>query len=238
MTTRLDGPLKKEITTSQTANLEPALYAPVPPSAISRVLHALCMLPLLLVAPGAHAEIYKCVSKEGRIAFQDSPCIGATGTTVTIRPANSGVVVVQPKAAPSRATASKGDADEASASVTTTRPTQAQRDAATLKTMETDRRRRSIDYDLGEADSALDSLKSSMEQNLAGLRARKDTLTNSVPGSPLEQNAANDLQIASDRYQVQIRAAQDRVAELKKARDDLSAAAKADTRSVSSELKR
>lgn len=195
------------------------------------------MLAPLLVVPIAHAEIFKCVSKDGRVAFQDSPCIGATGTTITVRPANSGVVVVPPKPAPSRATASRSDADDAGPSVTTTRPTQAQRDAATLKTMETERRRRTIDYDLGEADSALDSLKSSMEQNLTGLRARRDTLTNSVPGSPLEQNAANDLQVASDRYEVQIRAAQDRVTELKKARDDLTTAAKADTRSASSEPK-
>ena len=209
-----------------------------PGLAALRVLSASLMVAPLLFPPIAHAEIFKCVSRDGRVAFQDSPCIGATGTTITVRPANSGVVVVQPKPAPSRATASKSDADDAGPSVTTTRPTPAQRDAATLKAMETDRRRRAIDYDLDEADSALDSLKSSMELNLTGLRARRETLTNSVPGSPLEQNAANDLQIASDRYQVQIRAAQDRVAELKKARDDLSAATNPDTRSASSESKR
>ena len=197
---------------------------------------AMFALPALFGATIAHAEIFKCVSKEGRVTFQDSPCVGVVGTTVTIRPENSGVVVVPPKPAPPRVP-SKGDADDAGASVTTTRPTQAQRDAATLKTMESDRRRRTLDRDLSEADSELDSLKSAMELNLAGLRARRDTLTNSVPGSPLEQSAANDLQIASDRYQLQIRAVQDRVAELKKARDDLSAAAKAETRTPSSEPK-
>ena len=234
--TRLDRPLEREITIGGVddtvrrrffaASLRPML-------AVQHVLPALVMLPFLS-APIAHAQIFKCVSKEGRVAFQDSPCIGATGTAITVRPANSGVVVVQPKPAPSRASASKSE-DDTGASVTTIRPTQAQRDAATLKKMENDRQRRSLDRDLGEADSELDSLKSSMELNLGGLRARKDTLTNSVPGSPLEQNAASDLQIASDRYQVQIRAAQDRIAELKKARDDLTAAAKADTRAAAVE---
>ena len=227
MTTRLDGSLEREITIDGVA----------PAPAARAILPALLVLSPLLVAPIVHAEIFKCVSKEGRVTFQDSPCIGGTGTTITILPQNSGVVVVPPKPAPSRAATSKSDAEEAGASVTTTRPTQAQRDAATLKAMENDRRRRSIDRDLSEADSELDSLKSSMELNLAGLRARRETLTNSVPGSPLEQNAANDLQIASDRYQVQIRAVQDRVAELKKARDDLSTAAKAESRPSSSESK-
>lgn len=241
MTTRLDGPLKREITidgvdsTLTTGPERMTLTVKGPRMLAARqVLPALLVLPLLFAAPVARAQIFKCVSKEGRVAFQDSPCIGSTGTAITVRPANSGVVVVQPKPALSRATASKGEEDM-SGSVTTTRPTQAQRDAATLKAMETDRRRRSLDRDLGEADSELDSLKSSMEQNLAGLRARKDTLSNSVPGSPLEQNAASDLQIASDRYQTQIRAAQDRVAELKKARDDLTGAAKADSRATSAE---
>jgi hypothetical protein len=213
---------------------------------VTALVAALAITLGLAFATPARAEIFKCVSKERRVTFQDSPCIGATGSAVEIRPINSGVVVMQPLAPPAQksstnaeggagaaANAAAGSGANASASggpnqaASTERATQAQRDAATLKAMEADRKRRTIEYDLGEAETALEALKTSMDQDLAGLRTRKVALTNSVPGSVLETSAASDLLIASERYQVQIRATQDRIAELRKAREDLNAAASA-----------
>ena len=181
---------------------------------------ALC-LPL-----AAHAEIFKCVGKDGRTTFQDSRCIGTVGTTVTVRPAGNGgdgVYFAPPKLLSSTPTELPGSPKpEPSPGPSTSKPnTQAERDAAALKGFETDRKRRSIDYEIRDTESALESLKASMEQEVSGIRVRKETLTNSVPGTPLEQGAAAELQAATDRHGSQIRVVDERLTELRKQRDDI-----------------
>ena len=180
-----------------------------------------------LISLPAKAEIFKCVGSQGRVTFQDSPCLGSAGTTINIRPSGSGVVVVQPRSPPkAAATKSPESDDDDGKQAAAAKPlTPAQREATQLKAMENDRKRRAIDHDLGEAESRLESVKASMEQDLASLRARKETLTGSVPGSPLEQNVSNELQIATDRYQNQMRTAEDRVSELRNAREELAGSA-------------
>ena len=178
----------------------------------------------MLFPVASHAQIYKCVGKDGRPTFQDSPCLGMPGTTVTVRPPNTGFVVAPN--APAAAIAPKEKEKDKAGAPAVLSP--AQRDAARLKALETDRRRRAIDYDISEAEAALETLKSSMERDLAAVRERQQALSGSVPGSFLAQSAANDVQATSDRYTVQMRAAQDRIAQLKKSRDDLLAVPQSD----------
>ena len=170
----------------------------------------------------AQAEIFKCVGKDGRTTFQDSRCIGTTGTTVTVRPAGNGgdgVYFAPPKLispTPSELPGTPKPGPSMS------KPnTQAERDAAALRAFETDRKRRSIDYEIRDAETTLESLKALMEQEVSGIRVRKETLTNSVPGTPLEQGAAAELQAATDRHGSPIRIIEERLTELRKQRDDI-----------------
>lgn len=170
----------------------------------------------------AQAEIYKCVGKDGRTTFQDSRCIGTTGTTVTVRPSGNGgdgVYFAPPKLISPTPSELPGTPKPGPA---ISKPeTQPERDAAALKVFESDRKRRSIDYEIRDAESTLESLKASMEQEVSGIRVRKETLTNSVPGTPLEQGAAAELQAATERHGSQIRVVDERLTELRKQRDDI-----------------
>lgn len=168
-------------------------------------------LALLLFVGNVPAQIFKCIDEKGKTAFQDKPCAKG-GEAVLVSPA-SGAAPARSGSVSSAATPPATPAAPGSTALSA-----AEREANQLKSMEADRKRRALDYEIRDTEADIAALQARFDRELAELRYRRQFTANNLAGATLDVAISNEMQAVTEKYGIQIKAAQDRLLRLQQDR--------------------
>jgi len=160
---------------------------------------ALLASPLVL-AQDAH----KCKLSDGKIVYQDSPCVATgSGTVRVVRTAETGKTDNTPQ-----------NTDE---------KTPAQTEVARLKGIlagkEKARMISDINSEIAAQEQDIYRLQNAMQNELAALRAKKSLAKNNLAGATWEASISSEMQATTQRYNTEIATRTSRITRL---REDLS----------------
>lgn len=150
---------------------------------------------LAMISP-AHA-MYKCVIA-GTVTYSQEPC-AENATPIQVAPARG------------RAPAPQAEGDRSGL------------ERQVVADMEKSRRLRNIDFDIDRAEREITRLRSRMDSDLAGLRARQRDAANNLAGATLEGSISTEMQAVVARYRSEIDVQQAEIAALRAERTALTA---------------
>lgn len=141
----------------------------------------LAILPLVAAMASASAQVYKCPDASGKLQFQQTPCPGASGTKIEVRPASGNA----PVAAQAPSTASTPPPEKKSFTDTLTE----------------ERLQRERWVKLNDAKLDADRMRSSCEQEQRAIQARQASSKNNLAGATRDQAIAAEMQAAATTCQ-------------------------------------
>lgn len=146
------------------------------------------VLLVMLTAPHAFAEMYKC-SENGKTVFQEHPCKGGGGE-IKLKP-QSGEAPPPPPAG--NATAGQTPpGDRLSAQ------------QAQLASMEKSRKSREIEFQIRASEREIRDLEREQERELEALREKKAYARNNLAGATWQQSISTEMQSVVERYKTRI----------------------------------
>lgn len=169
-------------------------------------LHKLPLISLLALLPlaSASATTYKCV-EDGRVSYQGTPCKKGTGSAVNVVPADDASAVA----------ASKGTETDPNAITA--------RFEAEAKAMAAERRLREINYESQGLEKEISQNKAAMKSELDTLQEKRDYWKRQPGGANWAQGTELEMQLVAEKYKTKIKAAQDKLDDLNKEKNELRA---------------
>ena len=161
----------------------------------------LLFIAALAICPfgSAGAVVFKCV-EDGKTIYQNYPCRGP-GSEINVVPATDPM-------------SADKDAATAQDALTVRRNNQ-----ANVLTLE--RRMRDIDYETRNLEADIGKYQAEMNAEIEALRKKKEFWKNKLGGATWEQSVAAEMQSVSEKYQLQIQTAQDRLSQLNSEKDNI-----------------
>ena len=161
----------------------------------------LLFIAALVICPlgSADAKVFKCV-ENGKTIYQNYPCRGS-GSEINVVPATDPM-------------SSGEDAAIAQDALTAKRNSQA-------KTLIFESRLRDIDYEAQNLKANINKYNTDMNAEIKALREKQELWKNNLGGATWEQNIEAEIQAVSEKYQLQIQTAQDRLSQLNSEKDDI-----------------
>lgn len=152
----------------------------------------LATLPFVVAMASASAQVYKCPDAAGKLQFQQTPCAGANGSKVEVRPASGNAPA--PTQSTSGGSAPIGTAEKKSFT----------------DTLAEERMQRERWVKLNDAKLDADRMRSSCEQEQRTIQARQASSKNNLAGATRDQAIAAEMQAAATTCQNRVNGA-DRV---------------------------
>lgn len=142
----------------------------------------LIALAALALAPLVHAQ-YKCVAADGKVSFQQSPCVGKE---------KQQALVIRATQAPAPSASMAADAAPA--------PRAPNSEQRLLATMERDRKIRTLQFDIRSTEDAIETRNRQMTAEMDDLKANKRRANNNLAGATWEQSLSTEMRAVADKY--------------------------------------
>ncbi len=149
---------------------------------------ALLIVAITFLAAPAFA-INKCTGPDGKVSFQDAPCVGSKSETLDVRPASGRT--------PSAPAVRAGDQLAGPAA----KPmTEAQRVEKQVADIQRERRRQELEWRLvPEALAAITALRTSCDRQMQALRTQKASANNNLAGAQWETSISTEMGAVATR---------------------------------------
>lgn len=148
-------------------------------------LKLLAILPLALAVATASAQVYKCPDSTDILQFQQTPCVGGSGTKLTIRPASGDA---------------PANAREAGAPTFAAAPLPGEKKSF-ADTLADERLQREHWVRLNDAKLETDRIRNSCEREQRAIQARQASSNNNLAGATRDQAIASEIQAAATTCQ-------------------------------------
>jgi hypothetical protein len=148
-------------------------------------LKLLAILPLALAMASASAQVYKCPDSTGKLQFQQTPCVGGSGTKLNVRPAS-------------------GDAPTSSREASVPLPAatpNASEKKSFADSLADERLQRERWVRLNDAKLETDRIRNSCEREQRVIQARQASSNNNLAGATRDQAIAAEMQAAATTCQ-------------------------------------
>ena len=152
----------------------------------------LAILPLVAAMASASAQVYKCPDATGKLQFQQTPCAGANGSKLEVRPASGNAPVSSPSSQDQGASVASSEKK------------------SFTDTLADERMQRERWVKLNDAKLDADRTRNSCEQEQRAIQARQASSKNNLAGATRDQAIASEMQAAATTCQNRVTAA-DRV---------------------------
>lgn len=165
----------------------------------------LATIAALIASPMTLAQdAHKCKLADGKIVYQDSPCVATgSGTVRVVRSAETG----------------KTDNPAQSADEKSPAQTEVARLKGIIATKEKARTISELNSEIAAQEQDIYRLQNAMQNELAALRAKKSLAKNNLAGATWEASISSEMQATTQRYNTEIATKTARITRL---REDLS----------------